>query len=54
MNTVSELPIASSRALIHEQGWPSWSPTTTSPVGTRAHRPASAQNRVVSSRPDVR
>lgn len=54
MDTVVELPIVPGRALIHEQGWQSWSPTTIYPVGTRAHRPANEQNRVMSYRPEVR
>ncbi|MBP2321018.1 alpha-galactosidase [Kibdelosporangium banguiense] len=46
MRPVTEIPIDPSRAVVHEQGWQSWSPSTSYPVGTPPHRPASDNRRI--------
>jgi alpha-galactosidase len=43
---VTEIPIDPSRAVIHEQGWQSWSPSTSYAVGELSHRPANDVRRI--------
>jgi alpha-galactosidase len=43
---VTEIPLDLSRAVIHEQGWQSWSPSTSYSPGTPPHRPANDIRRI--------
>jgi alpha-galactosidase len=43
---VTEIPIAPERAVIHEQGWQSWSPSTGYSPGSRPYRPANDIRRI--------
>ncbi|TCO58351.1 glycoside hydrolase family 36 protein [Actinocrispum wychmicini] len=46
MRPVTEIPIDPSRALVHEQGWQSWSPSTSYSPGTLPYRPANDIRRI--------
>jgi alpha-galactosidase len=47
-----EVGVRPERALVHEHGWQSWTPTTTYRLGAPPHRPSSEHRRVMSWRPD--
>jgi alpha-galactosidase len=49
--TVLELAVEPAEALVHEQGWQSWSPTATWPVTAVPPAPTAARNRVIGYRP---
>nr|CEL19336.1 Alpha-galactosidase [Kibdelosporangium sp. MJ126-NF4] len=46
MRPVAEIPIDPTRAVIHEQGWQSWSPSTSYRPGEPAHRPSNDVRRI--------
>jgi alpha-galactosidase len=43
---VTEIPIDPTRAVVHEQGWQSWSPSTSYSPGSPPHRPANDVRRI--------
>ena len=52
MHEIAEVLVDPRRALVHEHGWQSWSPTTTYRLDERPYRPRSENYRVMNYRPD--
>lgn len=52
MKLVDEFLADSASARVHEQGWQSWSPTTTYRIDERPLRPVSERNRLLCYRPE--
>jgi len=50
---VDELDVDPDLARVYEEGWQSWSPSTTYPAGGTSHRPSHEMRRVMGYRPDA-
>ena len=53
MQPLAEIPVDPGAARVHEQGWQSWSPSTTYRLGQRPYRPVSERARLLCYRPEV-